>query len=71
MIFNEDFKCPYCGKENNAAELEEYLENDYSSNEIDEEEVVTCEYCKKKFKIEIDIEISPDFTITKISKIED
>lgn len=71
MIFNEDFKCPYCGKENNAAELEEYLENDYSSNEIDEEKEVTCEYCKKKFKIEIDIEISPDFTITKISKIED
>lgn len=71
MILNEDFKCPYCGKENNASELEEYLENDYSSNEIDEEEVVTCEYCKKKFKIEIEIEISPDFNITKISKIED
>ncbi|MDU7070051.1 hypothetical protein [Campylobacter ureolyticus] len=71
MILSEDFKCPHCGKENNAAELEEYLENDFSSNEINEEKEVICECCKRKFKIEIETEILPNFTITKISKIED
>lgn len=69
MIFNEDIKCLYCGKENNAAKLEEYLEDNYSSNEINEKEEITCEYCKKKFEIEVEVEITPDFTITKISKI--
>ena len=69
MIFNEDFKCPYCGKENNAAELEEYLEDNYSSNEINEKEEITCKYCKKKFEIEVEVVISPEFVITKISKI--
>lgn len=71
MILSGDLKCPYCGKENNAAEFEEYLENDYSSNEIVDKEEVTCEYCKKKFKIEVEVELIPDFTITKISKIKD
>lgn len=69
MILNEDFKCPYCGKENNAAELEEYLEDVYLSNDLYGEEEVTCEYCKKKFEIEVEVEVTPDFTITKISKI--
>lgn len=36
MTLNNNLKCPYCGKENNASELEEYLENDYSSNETNE-----------------------------------
>lgn len=72
MIFNEDIECPYCGKENNAAKLEEYLEDLYFSNDFYGEEEVICEYCKKKFEIEVEVEIiTPDFTITEISKIKD
>lgn len=53
MICNENIKCPYCGKENNAAKLEEYLEDLYFSNDFYGEEEVICEYCKKKFEIEV------------------
>ncbi|WP_311337415.1 hypothetical protein [Campylobacter ureolyticus] len=71
MIFNQDFKCPYCGKKINAVKLESYIEEayskGYSGDEVEAE--VTCEYCKEEFEIYAEVEFSIDFNITKISKI--
>lgn len=62
MIFNKDFKCPYCGKDNNIEKIKEYLEDAYFSDKLHDKKEVPCEYCKKKFEIksEVKIEISPD-----------
>lgn len=71
MIFNQDFKCPYCGKEIDVVKLEAAVEKAYSdgyySDEVEGE--LTCEYCKEEFEIYAKAKFSADFTITKISKI--
>lgn len=74
MIFNEDIECPYCGKENNAEKLEEYLLEVYEERAEDEEidemdnVALTCEHCKKDFEIDVWVDFLPDFQLYKIYK---
>lgn len=74
MILDEDFKCPYCGKENDATKLEEYLLEVYEERaeyeEIDEMDNValTCEHCKKDFEINVWVDFLPNFQLCKIYK---
>lgn len=75
MLNEYDLECPYCGNFNDIETFKNNLESEYLlgsyHGEYDTCFHETCEVCEKDFIVNLTLKLEPNFTITKISKIED